>query len=177
MIRWIATVVVALNANSRAGEVAAGIAFAFLLALVPGGNLLWSLLFFLTFLLKVNLAAELLFLALLRLAAPLLDGLLDRLGHFLLTLPALRGFFTALYNLPVLPLTRFNHTVVMGGLAAGLALWLPLFFAFRALVIAYRRRLRDRLAGSRLVQAFRRVPLISSIASAARRLSGAGLGG
>jgi len=177
VIRWIATIVVAINANRRAGEVAAGIAFALLLALIPGGNLLWRCLFLLSFLLKINLAAEWLFLALLRLLAPLADPLLDRVGYFLLTLPALRPAFTALYNLPVVPLSRFNDTLVMGGLAAGLVLWLPAFFAFRGLVILYRLRLRDRLAGSRLVQVFRRIPLLSSIAAAVSKLGGAAAGG
>mgnify|MGYP001052309379 CR=1 FL=1 len=170
MVRWIATLVVAVNSNRRAGEVAAGIASGLLLALVPGGNLLWRVLFLLSFLLKLNLAAELLFLALFRLLVPLADGLLDPLGHFLLTLPALQEPFTALYNLPLVPLTRFNDTLVMGGLAAGVALWLPAFFGARALVSAYRRRWRDRLAGSRIVQIFRRVPLVSSIAAAAAKL-------
>jgi uncharacterized protein (TIGR03546 family) len=177
VIRWIATIVVAINANSRAGEVAAGIAFALLLALIPGGNLLWGVLFLLTFLLKINLAAELLFLALLRLLVPLADGPLDRLGYLVLSLPPLRPVFTALYNLPVVPLTRFNNTLVMGGLVAGLVLWLPLFFVFRALVFLYRLRLRDRLAGSRLVRAFRRVPLVAAIAAAARKLGPAALSG
>jgi uncharacterized protein (TIGR03546 family) len=175
VIRWIATIIVAINANSRAGEVAAGIAFALLLALIPAGNLLWAALFLLSFLLKVHLAAELLFLALFRLLVPLADALLDRLGYLVLSLPALRSIFTTLYNLPIVPLTHFNNTLVMGGLAAGIILWLPAFFAFRALVFLYRGRLRERLAGSRLVQVFRRIPLVASIASAMRKLGGAAL--
>ncbi len=34
-VKWIATLIVAVNANNRAGEVAAGISFALLLALIP----------------------------------------------------------------------------------------------------------------------------------------------
>jgi hypothetical protein len=44
MIRGIAYLVVALNANTRPGEIAAGAACGVLLALIPGGNLLWIVL-------------------------------------------------------------------------------------------------------------------------------------
>jgi uncharacterized protein (TIGR03546 family) len=172
-VKWIATLVVAINANNRAGEVAAGVSFALLLALIPSGNLLWVCLFVITFFLKINLGAQLLFLALFKLLAPLTDGLLHRLGLLVLNQPLLADLFTRAYNLPLLPLSRFNNTVVMGGLIAGIALWAPVFLLFRQLVIAYRRRLRDKIAGSRLMKAIRRVPLIATISNAIRKIGGA----
>ena len=175
LVKFIARVVVALNANSRPGEIAFGAALGLLLALIPGGNLLWAALFLTTFFLKINLAAELLFLALFRLLAPLADGLLDRLGGIVLGLPWLQGPLTTLYNLPLLPYTRFNNTVVMGGLLAGLALLVPVFFLVRALVVLYRRKLRDRIAESRLGRAIRRVPLFAAVGRAVERLGGAAL--
>jgi hypothetical protein len=42
-------------------------------------------------------------------------------------------------------------------------------------VIVYRRRLRDRIAGSRLVRSLRRVPLIATIGNAVRRIGGAAM--
>jgi uncharacterized protein (TIGR03546 family) len=174
-VKWIARLIVAVNANSRTGEIAAGISCALLLALIPAGNLLWFTLFVITFLLKINLAGELLFLALFKLLAPLTDGLLHRLGTLVLTQPLLAGGFTAAYNLPILPLSRFNNTVVMGGLVAGLVLWIPVFLLFRRLVILYRRALRDRIANSRLVKALGRIPLVATIGNAVRKLGGAAL--
>jgi uncharacterized protein (TIGR03546 family) len=172
-IKWIATLIVAINANNRAGEVAAGVSFALLLALVPSGNLLWVCLFILTFFLKVHLGAQLLFLALFKLLAPLTDGLLHRLGFLVLTESLLSQIFTEANNLPLLPLSRFNNTVVMGGLIAGIALWVPVFLLMRWLVILYRRRLRDRIAGSRLVGALRRIPLVATVGNAVRKIGGA----
>ena len=174
-VKWIASLIVAINANNRAGEIAAGVSCAVLLALIPAGNLLWFALFVVTFLLKINIAGELLFLALFKLLAPLADGLLHRLGALILNQPALAGGFTAAYNLPVLPLSRFNNTVVMGGLIAGLLLWIPVFLLFRWLVILYRRSLRDKIAGSRLVKALGRIPIVATIGSAVRKLGGAAL--
>jgi uncharacterized protein (TIGR03546 family) len=172
-VKWIATLIVTINANNRAGEVAAGISCALLLALIPSGNLLWIALFIITFLLKVNLAGELLFLALFKLLAPLTDGLLHKLGAWVLNLPSFSSAFTTAYNLPLLPLSRFNNTIVMGGIIAGLLLWIPVFLLFRWLVILYRRRLRDLIVGSKLVKALGRVPLVATIGNAVRKIGGA----
>jgi uncharacterized membrane protein len=76
-------------------------------------------------------------------------------------------------NLPLLPLSRFNNTVVMGGLIAGIALWVPVFLLFRYLVNLYRSGLRDGIAGSRQVKALRRVPLVMKIGNAVCKLGGA----
>ncbi len=175
-VKWIAALIVALNANNRAGELAAAVSFALLLALIPSGNLLWFCLFLITFFLKINMGAELLFLALFKLLAPLTDGLLHHLGLVVLNQPFLSDAFTRAYNLPLLPLSRFNNTVVMGGLLAGIVLWVPVFLLFRRLVILYRRGLRDRIAGSRLVKALRRVPLVATIGNAVRKIGGAAMG-
>jgi uncharacterized protein (TIGR03546 family) len=174
-VKWVATLIVAVNANNRAGEVTAGVSFALLLALIPSGNLLWFFLFLITFFLKIHLGAELLFLALFKLLAPLTDSLLHRLGLVVLNQPFLAGLFTGAYNLPLVPLSRFNNTVVMGGLVAGIVLWVPVFLLFRRLVVLYRRRLRDRIANSRLVKALRRVPLIATIGNAVRKVGGAAM--
>jgi uncharacterized protein (TIGR03546 family) len=155
----------AINANSRPGEIAAGIAFGMLLALIPSGNLLWIVLFAATFFLP----AELVFLALFKLIAPLLDGWLHSAGYAVLTLPFLNSTFTSLYNIPIVPFTRFNNTLVMGGFLTGLALWLPLFFIARWLVTLYRLKIRDRIAESRVVKALKKLPWVSRLARAVQR--------
>ena len=173
MIKSIARLVIALNANTRPVEIAAGAGFGLLLALVPGGNLLWIALFILTFFLKINMAMQFLVMGLARLVVPLADPALDRLGWAVLTAPGLQPVFTSLQRLPVVSWTRFNDTVVMGGLLAGLALWPPALVVFLLLVKLYRRTLRERIAASRLGRAMARVPFFSAIGKAVRALGGA----
>lgn len=177
MIKTIARFIVALNANTRPAGLAAGAAIGLLLALVPGGNLLWIALFLVTFFLKANMAAQFLVLGLARLLVPLADPLLDRLGWVVLTAPGLQGLLSSLARLPVVPWTRFNDTVVMGGLLAGLALWVPAFLLFLLLVVLYRKVLRERVVNSRLGRAVARVPLFSAIGKAVRAIGGAALAG
>lgn len=162
-ITWIVKALAALNSNARKGQVAAGMACGALLAMVPSGNLLWIALFVLTFFFKLHYGMQVLSLAVFRLAYPLYAPALDALGWLILNAPTLRPLFTALADAPIAPLTRFNDTLVAGGLAAGLALWLPLFLGFRALVAAYRAKLAPRIMDAKWYKAFMKIPLVSRI--------------
>lgn len=173
VINWIAKLVAGLIANRRPGEVAAGIAFGLLLALVPAGNLLWIGLFVVTFFLKLNLGAELAALGVLRLVVPTADPLLDQIGFAVLNAPELDTLWRALAEIPLVAFTRFNNSIVMGGLVAGVALWLPVFFLSRAGVVVFRARIQPRIAESRIVKAFTRIPLVSKFGQALRRFRGA----
>jgi len=170
MITFIAKIFVALNSNSRPSEMASAITFGFWLALIPGGNLLWTLLFIIVFFLKLNLGSFLLSLALFRMIVPFLDSLLDLLGGLILQLPVLEGYFTSFYNLPLVPYTQFNNTIVMGAFAAGLILWVPLFMLFLQLVKLYRRTLAPKIAESKIVKAIKKVPIFSKILKTAGKL-------
>ncbi|MBN1519131.1 MAG: TIGR03546 family protein [Spirochaetales bacterium] len=171
-IKMIARLFATLNSNASRGQVAAGMASGLLLALVPAGNLLWIVLFLLIFFTKVHYGMTLLVSAVFKLVLPLLGGPLDALGWAVLTAPALKPLFTSLNALPVAPLTRFNNTLVMGGLVAGLALWLPAYFGFRILVGLYRERWAERIASSKLGKAIKKLPLVGSIAKAVAGISG-----
>jgi uncharacterized protein (TIGR03546 family) len=166
-LKWITKFLAGINANSRPGEIAAGIACGFLLALQPGMTIVRIVVLALVFMLKINMPALFLSLFLFALASPVLDVPVDLLGGFILGLPALHEFFTSLYNMPLVPYTRFNDTLVMGGLALGIIAWLPVFFVFKALVTLYRNTLREKIVTSKLFKAFMKFPLVSKICNLA----------
>ena len=172
IVTWIARLIAGLNANRRPGEIAAGIATGVLLALMPAGNLLWVAILLLTVFTAINLGIQLLVVALLSGPAALLDPLLHRLGLAVLTNDALSGLFNAVYQVPLVPFTRFKNTVVMGGLVAGVILWVPMFFLGRVLVRVYRGVIHPRIAESRAVKDFQRIPLVSRITALVRRFQG-----
>ena len=159
-----------INANTRPGEIAAGLAFGFLLALQPGMTIVRIVILAFAFMLKINMPALFFSLLVFALASPVLDVPLDLLGGFVLGLPALGGLFTALYNMPLVPYTRFNDTLVMGGLVLGVLAWLPLFFLFRRLVQEYRNTLREKIVNSKAFKAFMKIPLIEKICSFAGKI-------
>jgi uncharacterized protein (TIGR03546 family) len=176
MLKAIAKALIALNSNVRREQIAAGFACGVLLALVPAGNLLWFVLFALIIFFKINFGMLFAALGIFKLLqAPLSPGL-DALGWYILNLQALRPAFTALYNVPIAPLTRFNNTIVAGGFVAGVILWLPLYFAARSSVTVYRTRLAPKIAESKAYKTFVKLPLVRTIVkalSAANEAAGA----
>jgi uncharacterized protein (TIGR03546 family) len=83
---------------------------------------------------------------------PLADKLSDPLGYALLTSDALTPLWTALYNMPVMPWTDFNNSVLLGGLIIGMVLFVPVYFAGRRFGVFYNDKFRDRVMNSKFVK-------------------------
>jgi uncharacterized protein (TIGR03546 family) len=174
MIKSIAKLIVALNGNVKKGQIAAGFAWGVLLALVPAGNFFWIVLFLLSFFLRHNQASKLLVMVIGKLLLPLAVYAIDAFGWAVLHIDALQPFFTTLYNMPFVPFTRFYNTMVAGGLAGGIILWLPVFFITLGLVSVYRNTLAPKIKDSKLAKFIGKIPFISSISKAVSGLAGKG---
>ena len=81
-----------------------------------------------------------------------LDPLLHPIGAFLLNLGALRGLWTWLYNLPIVPWTQFNNTVVLGGFFLGVILIWPIYKAMIPAFEAYSEKIGAKLRKFKIVQ-------------------------
>ena len=104
----------ALLAESAPRQVAVAIALGIAVGLIPKGNLLAVGLAILLFALRVNLASGLATAALFTWVGTLLDPSFHLLGRGVLTAPLLQPVFTWCYQLPLVPWTGFNNTVVAG---------------------------------------------------------------
>ena len=174
MIKAIAKLVLALNGNIKKSQLAAGFSWGLLLALVPAGNFFWIVLFLLSFFFRHNHASKLFLMAVIKLLSPVSAPWLDALGWEILHLEALRPLFVSLYNMPFVPFTKFNNTLVAGGLVGGLVLWILVFFLFMFLVGLYRNTIAARIRKSKIVRAIAKFPLLSAIDKA---ISGIGKNG
>ncbi len=146
----------AFRSGESPGKIAAGFSFGFLIGLMPFWTLQGVILFVLLILLYINLAAGTLAILLASLFAYLLDPIFHNLGFYILTgIPALRGLWESLYNIPFGPLTRFNNTVVMGSFVGGLVLVFPVFFGMKKLVVLYREKFEERAKKWKVVQAIK----------------------
>ncbi|MDR1388377.1 MAG: TIGR03546 family protein [Treponema sp.] len=166
MIKGIATFIAALNGNLKRGQIASGFAWGVLFGLIPAGNFFWVFFFIVSFCFRHHQGSKILVMALVKLLSLALLPLTDALGWQLLHLESLVPFYTVLYNMPFVPFTRFNNTLVAGGIAAGIGLWLPMYFLVRGLIPRYREILAPKIRDSRVVKAFYKAPLINSIAGA-----------
>lgn len=145
-----------LTTETEPSQIAAGVAFGFLIGLLPKATLTVQLLLVLVMALRVNFPIALLFVALTTLVNPLLDKLTDPIGYALLTLPSLAPLWTNLYNMPVMPWTGFNNTVLLGGLIFGLAMFAPVYFAARRGAVVYNARFKARVMDSKIVKGLKR---------------------
>lgn len=83
----------------------------------------------------------------------LLDPLFDSVGLWLLQSPALEGLWTSLYNVPVIPLSNFNNSVLLGSLVVWAVAAGPIYLAARVGVLKYRATLGARVQRSRWYRA------------------------
>jgi uncharacterized protein (TIGR03546 family) len=153
LIKLIQSLIGALHSEGTPGQLAAGIALGSILGLTPLVNIHNAIVFAAIVLLNVSFAGGMLGWALFVPIGFILDPLFDWIGHSLLLAPSLRGVWTSLYNTPIVPLTNFNNTVVLGSLVFALVFFVPLFFATRWAVARYRATIGERVRQSKFYRA------------------------
>ncbi len=108
-------------------QLAAAVAFGALLGVVPHGNLLALAILIVVLSLRVNHAMAGITAIGVSFAATRLDAYSHAVGNHILTSPHLSDYGTRAWQLPVVPWTDLNNTVVMGSFVIGLVALLPLF--------------------------------------------------
>jgi len=139
----------ALHSEGTPGQVAAGIALGSILGLTPLVNLHNLAIASLILLFNVSVPGAMLGWAVFVPLGFALDPLFEALGRrLLLESPALVPLWTSLANVPVVPLTNFNNTVVLGSLVFSLLAVVPLWFGSRWAVRRYRETIGERVKQS-----------------------------
>jgi len=153
LIKLIQSLFGALHSEGTEGQLAAGIVLGSCLGLTPLLNLHNAVIFAALVLLNVSFAAGMLGWALFVPIGFLLDPLFDWIGHQLLLAESLRGLWTSLYNTPIVPLTNFNNTVVLGSVVFALLFAVPFFLLTRWAVVRYRVTVGERVRQSKFYRA------------------------
>lgn len=128
-----------LNSETGTNQIAAGIALGFILGQSPMLSLQAFLVFFLIFFFRIQMGAAFLSAAFFKLIGLALVPIYAQIGEVVLTQASLEGIFTTLYNMPLIPLTRFNNTVVMGAGILGILLFPVIFILAKILISKYRK--------------------------------------
>lgn len=154
-LRLLKDLIGSLHGGSDPRHLAAGFALGAALGLIPKGNLFAAAFFLLFFALNLNKGMALMSATLFTPLGYAADGLAHRIGLALLKAPALNGLWTALYDMPIIPLTRFNNTVVLGNLVLGAALFVPLYFVFLRFAAWYNANVAAKVEKLKIIQAFK----------------------
>lgn len=155
MVQYIVKFIRMMNSDRDPRQISLGFALGMVLGLTPITSLhnllvLLAILFF-----RVNIGAAILSWMVFSGVAFAVDPLFHRFGLFLLTdVKALHGFWTTLYNAPLVPYTRFNNTIVLGSLIFSLFAFYPVYLGGRVLVVKYRETFLEHLKRWKIVQGF-----------------------
>jgi len=171
MLKPIIKLLKALNGNLKREQIAMGFSWGLLLGLVPGGNFFWIVIFVVSFFFNHHHWSKILFMAVIKLFLGLLNPAIDAAGWGFLHMEALQPLFTSLFNMPLVPLTKFNNTLVAGGLFLGVILWLPVYFLIWLLIPLYRNKLIPGIRESKVYKSILKFPLFPIIEKAVKAVS------
>jgi uncharacterized protein (TIGR03546 family) len=153
LLKFLQSLVKSLNSEGTPGQVAAGIALGAVFGLTPLMNPHNLVLFGLAIVLNVSFPGVLLGWAAFVPLGFALDPVFDVLGRALLVdVGALRPLWTWAYNTPIVALSNFNNSVVLGSFIVWLLSLVPLFYLMRWLVTKYRATVYARLQRTRVFQ-------------------------
>lgn len=141
-----------LNSDKGTNQIAAGITCGFILGMSPVLSLQALLVFVLMFFFRIQIGAAFLFAAIFKGVAFLLDPAFHELGSIILEIPSLAPTYTQMYNMPLVPFTRFNNSIVMGAGVFAIVMSPIIFLAGKVFVNSYRDQVVARFEKTRLWQ-------------------------
>ncbi|MDC0980456.1 TIGR03546 family protein [Bdellovibrionales bacterium] len=148
-----------LNSETGSNQISAGLAAGFILGMTPSLSLQTVLVFVVIFLFRVQLGAAMLAAFFFAFPAYLLDPIFSSAGRSILQAEGLQSLFTTMYNMPIVPFTRFNNSVVMGSGVISILLSPLVFLLARFLVKKYRETVLKRLQETKFWKAIKATSL------------------
>lgn len=142
-----------LNSDTGTISLAAGMTCGFILGMTPVLSLHSLLIFLILFFFRIQIGAALVLAFFFKFMAFLLDPLFDVVGRAVLEMDSLAPIFTKLYNMPLIPYTRFNNSIVMGSAVITFALSPFVFIISRRLIIKYRETVLARFKQTKVWKA------------------------
>lgn len=155
LLKQIFQLVKLLNSETGSVQIAWGIAFGFVLGMTPAFSLQTLLVMMILLFFRVQIGAAFVSAFFFKFIAYLFDPVFHSVGSTVLSNEGLKPLFTSLYNMPIVPWTRFYNTIVMGSGALSLLLTPIVFFACLYLVKKYRENVYEKFKQSKFFKAIK----------------------
>lgn len=130
-----------LNSEKGTHQIAWGVALGFVLGMTPSFSLQTVLVFAILVIFRVQFGAALATAFFFKFVAYLLDPIFHKVGVSVLSAESLQGLFTSMYNMPIVPWTRFYNTIVMGSGVVSFILAPFIFFLSLYAIEKYREKI------------------------------------
>lgn len=127
-----------LNSDTGNVSLALGMTCGFILGMTPVLSLHSLLIFMILFFFRIQIGAALVMAFFFKFVAFLLDPIFHDVGSKVLEMDSLAPIFTKLYNMPLVPFTRFNNSIVMGSAVVTFILAPFVYLLSQYLIIKYR---------------------------------------
>jgi len=127
-----------LNSDTGNVSLAMGMTCGFILGMTPVLSLHSLLILLILFFFRIQIGAATVMAFFFKLIAFILDPLFDVVGKKVLEMNSLEGLFTTLFNMPLIPYTRFNNSIVMGSAVITFLLAPFIYFLSRLFIVKYR---------------------------------------
>ncbi|WP_408098630.1 TIGR03546 family protein [Peredibacter sp. HCB2-198] len=142
-----------LNSDTGNISLAMGMTCGFILGMTPVLSLHSLLIFLILFFFRIQIGAAFVAAFFFKFIAFLLDPAFDFVGQKVLEMDSLQGLFTTLYNMPIIPFTRFNNSIVMGSAVVTFALSPIVFILSQYFIVKYREIVVARFKGTKFWKA------------------------
>ena len=147
-----------LNSDKATNQIAFGVAIGLILGFSPLLSLQSLLVLVCLIIFRIQVTAALLSAFFFSFVAFLIDPACDLLGRSVLETESLRQTFTTMYAMPLVPLTRFYNSIVMGSGIVALLLAPFVYVLAKILIIHYRATVVAKFQRSRFWHVFKATP-------------------
>lgn len=148
-----------LHSENGNNQIAWGMALGFILGMTPALSLQSLLVFLLLFIFRIQIGAAFIAAFFFKFVAYLLDPVFNSIGASVLSIESLQETFTTLYNMPIIPFTRFNNTIVMGSAIISIILAPIVFVLSKILISKYRVLVVERFQDAKFFKAWKKTAL------------------
>ncbi|MAX66786.1 MAG: TIGR03546 family protein [Halobacteriovoraceae bacterium] len=155
ILKQIFSLLKVLNSDTGENQIAAGIACGLILGFAPVLSLQTLLVFIVIFFFRVQVAAAFASAFFFALVAWIFDPFFDYFGGMILEIESLRGVFTLLYGMPIVPFTKFYNSIVMGAGVISILMAPFIFILSKKTVVKYRQTILERLKNSKFWKAIK----------------------
>ena len=159
IIRQLLKFIELLHKETGENQLAAGFVLGLFMGFTPVASLFWVGYLLLLIMFRFNIGAAFFAYGVLKVVSFALDPFFDKLGTALLSHSGLGVLWTALFNAPIIPFTRFNNSIVMGSVAVSVLLCIPLYFFMKWAVRRYRAVVVQSIQGTWIWKAFKATKL------------------
>jgi len=144
-----------LNSDTGEKQIAWGLACGLVMGFAPAFSLQTLLIFILIFTFRIQIGAAFVSAFFFSLVAYIFDPLFHVIGASILEMDGLKAIFTIMYNLPILPFTKFYNSVVMGAGAVSLVLFPFAYLISKKMILKYRITVVARLEKTKFWKAIK----------------------